>query len=424
MSYTITHIHAREVLDSRGNPTVEVELTLNDTYHGKAMVPSGASTGTHEALELRDGDKTRYGGKGVLTAVEHVNTVIKNTCINQSYQSVEELEQTLMRLDGTDNKSKLGANAILPCGMARLDAVSKANKTSLRSTIAAGWKVSLPIPYVNVLNGGAHADNGLDFQEFMLVPQGFRSFREAVRAAAEVFHTLKKLLKQDGLNTAVGDEGGYAPNIASNRQALDLLVTAIKTAGYTTDQIKLALDVASSEFYHDGSYHISGEGLSLSSTELAAYYVDLLQDYPIISIEDGFAEDDFAGWAYAQSYFAQQWYGHIRTVGDDLYVTNPQRLQQGIDQSMSNAILIKLNQIGSVHETMQTVRLAQSHGMATIISHRSGETEDTFIADFAVAMNAGFIKTWSMSRSERVAKYNQLLRIEEELGENAKFGRD
>lgn len=423
MSYTVTHIHAREVLDSRGNPTVEVELTLNNSFHGRAMVPSGASTGTHEALELRDGDMHRYGGKGVLKAVEHVNTRIKETVLNQSYQTVAQLEQTLLSLDGTSNKANLGANAILPCGMAWLVAVSQAEHKPLRSVIAAGWPVSLPIPYVNVLNGGAHADNGLDFQEFMIVPQGFTSFREAIRAAAEVFHTLKKLLKAQWLNTAVGDEWGYAPNIASNRQALDLLVTAITTAGYTTDQIKLALDVASSEFYKDWHYHISGEQKTLSSKELADYYLWLLKDYPIVSIEDGFAEDDFAWRAYAQDRFAQQGYGHIRTVGDDLYVTNPLRLQQGIDQHLSNAILIKLNQIGTVYETMQTIKLAQSHGMATIISHRSGETEDSFIADFVVAMNAGYIKTGSLSRSERVAKYNQLLRIEEELGDKASFGR-
>lgn len=432
MTYTITAVHAREVLDSRGNPTVEVDLTMNDMFVWRGIVPSGASTGTHEALELRDGDKSRYLGKWVTKAVTHVNTIIAQTIVGKTYSSVEEFEKVLLVLDGTPNKSVLGANAILPCGLARVDAAAKAEKMSVwqylsAHNVDAEWRVyagnvCLPVPYINVLNGGAHADNGLDFQEFMLIPQGFASFREAIRAWAEVFHTLKKLLKADGLNTAVGDEWGYAPNIASNRQALDLLVQAIGAAWYTTEQIKLGLDVASSEFFKNGKYEIAGEWLSVTPAEMVQYYLGLVRDYPIVSIEDGFAEDDMEGWALCQKTFEEQWFGHIRTVGDDLYVTNPERLQMGIDQHLSNAILIKLNQIGTVHETINTIKMAQQHGMATIISHRSGETEDTFIADLAVAMHAGYIKTWSCSRTDRIAKYNQLLRIEEQLGDKAKFG--
>lgn len=413
MTYTITQLQALEVLDSRGNPTVEVNLTINNSFKWRWIAPSGASTGTHEALELRDGDKSRYLGKGTLKAVEHVNTIIKEAIIWKSFANVEELENQLIALDGTANKSKLGANAILPCGLAFVDAAAKAEWMPIRHYLAGDNEVGLPIPYINVINGGEHADNGLDFQEFMLIPEGFgkNNFKEAIRAGAEVFHMLKKLLKAQWLNTAVGDEGGYAPNIANNRQALDLLIEAIKQAGYTTDQIKLGLDVASSEFFKNGKYEISWEGKSLTSAEMVEYYVDLVSDYPIISIEDGFAEDDFEGRALCEKTFTEKWL-KVRTVGDDLYVTNPERLQLGIDQKLSNSILIKLNQIGSVTETIKTVRMAQAHGMSTIISHRSGETEDTFIADLAVAMNAWFIKTGSCSRTDRIAKYNQLLRIE------------
>lgn len=422
MWLTVTWLHAREILDSRGNPTVEADIILQDeswnTYFGRGMTPSGASTGIHEALELRDGDKSRYLGKGVLKAVSNVNTTIVPAVVGKSFNSVEEFEKALMAIDGTVNKSNLGANAILPCGLARTIAAAQAAKKPLwkyiQEDICVWTQVSLPTPYINVINGGSHADNGLDFQEFMLIPQGFGSFAEKIRAGAEVFHILKKLLNEQGLNTGVGDEGWYAPNIASNRQALDLLLQAIAKAGYTTEQIKLGLDVASSEFFKEGKYEISWEGKSLSSEDMVQYYVDLVSDYPIISIEDGFAEDDFAGWALCEKTFKEKWLD-IRTVGDDLYVTNPVRLQMGIDQNLSNSILIKLNQIGSVHETLLAIKMAQDHGMKTIISHRSGETEDTFIADLAVATNAGFIKTGSCSRTDRIAKYNQLLRIEEEL---------
>ncbi len=410
MTYTITHIEAIEVLDSRGNPTVEVNLIINNQFKGRWITPSGASTGTHEALELRDGDKSRYLGKWTLKAVSHVNTTVKDAVLGKSFANVEELENNLIALDGTANKSNLGANAILPCGLAFVDAVAKANDMPIWKYLA-GDAVSLPTPYINVINGWEHADNGLDFQEFMLIPEWFTTFTEKIRAWAEVFHTLKKLLKVQWLNTAVGDEGGYAPNIANNRQALDLLIQAINEAGYTTEQIKLGLDVASSEFFKNGKYEISGEGKSLTSAEMVQYYVDLVTDYPIISIEDGFAEDDFEGRALCEKTFAEKWL-KVRTVGDDLYVTNPERLAIGIEKNLSNSILIKLNQIGSVSETIRTVRMAQAHGMNTIISHRSGETEDTFIADLAVAMNAWFIKTGSCSRTDRIAKYNQLLRIE------------
>lgn len=410
MTYTITHIEAIEVLDSRGNPTVEVNLIINNQYKWRWITPSGASTGTHEALELRDGDKSRYLGKGCTKAVNHVNTVIKEAVLGKSFENVEELEHNLIVLDGTPNKSHLGANAILPCGLAFVDAAAKANDMPIWKYLA-GDTVSLPTPYINVINGGEHADNGLDFQEFMLIPEWFTTFSDKIRAWAEVFHTLKKLLKAQWLNTAVGDEGGYAPNIANNRQALDLLIQAINQAGYSTEQIKLWLDVASSEFFKNGKYEIHWEGKSLTSAEMVQYYVDLVTDYPIISIEDGFAEDDFEGWALCEKAFKEKGL-KVRTVGDDLYVTNPERLAIGIEKNLSNSILIKLNQIGSVSETIRTVRMAQEQGMNTIISHRSGETEDTFIADLAVAMNAWFIKTGSCSRTDRIAKYNQLLRIE------------
>ncbi|HMT01266.1 MAG TPA: phosphopyruvate hydratase [Candidatus Absconditabacterales bacterium] len=414
----ITKLHALEVLDSRGNPTVEVSMTIDNQRTGRAIVPSGASTGSHEALELRDGDAKRYGGKGTLKAVANVNEAISSAVIGKDFDSLATFEQTLIDLDGTPNKSKLGANAILACGMAYAQADAQKNGKRLYEYLGNQDSCVMPVPYMNIINGGAHADNGLDFQEFMIIPQGASSFHEGLRMGAEVFHTLKKLLKAQGLATSVGDEGGYAPNIRSNREALDLVIKAIQDAGYTTDQIKIGLDVASTEFFKDGKYNISGEGKILTPKEMAQYYLDLVKDYPIVSIEDGFSEDDFEGWSFFESMNPG-----IRTVGDDLYVTNVQRLEQGIAQKLSNSILIKLNQIGSVTETLKTIKLAHDNNMHSIISHRSGESEDTFIADLAVAVNSGYIKTGSLSRTDRIAKYNQLLRIEQQLGSKAKYGK-
>lgn len=414
----ITHLHALEVLDSRGNPTVEVSLVLDGQRTGHAIVPSWASTWSHEALELRDGDPKRYLGKGVLTAVANVNTRISQSVIGQEFATLESFETALIALDGTANKSVLGANAILACGMAFAQAEAAKQGKRLFAYLGNTDSRVLPIPYMNIINGGAHADNGLDFQEFMIIPEWASSFREALRMGAEVFHTLKKLLKAKGLATSVGDEGGYAPNIRSNRDALDMVISAIQQAGYTTDQIKIGLDVASTEFFKDGQYEISGEGKTLTSHEMAEYYLALVRDYPIVSIEDGFAEDDMTWRAYFESKNPG-----IRTVGDDLYVTNVQRLQRGIDEHLSNSILIKLNQIGTVTETLRAITLAHNNGMHAIISHRSGESEDTFIADLAVATNAGYIKTGSLSRTDRIAKYNQLLRIEETLWHKARYGK-
>lgn len=405
----ITNLWALEVLDSRGNPTVEVSLTLDDTTTGSAIVPSGASTGIHEALELRDGDKSRYLGKGVLKAVEHVNTELKEKLIWQSFASVKELDDMMIALDGTPNKARLGANALLGISMAYCVASAKVQGVTLYEYLGNG--TTLPVPLMNVINGWSHADNNLDFQEFMLVPVGGKDFATRLRMGAEVFHNLKSILKGKGLVTALGDEGGFAPNLASNYEALDLLIAAIQQAGYTTDEIKIALDVASSEFFKDGHYILSGEGKTLTSSEMVAYYADLVAKYPIVSIEDGCAEDDFAGWAELTAVLGDK----IMTVGDDLYVTNIERLSMGIEQKLANAILIKLNQIGTVSETLAAISMAQENGMNAIISHRSGETEDTFIADLAVATNAGYIKTGSLSRTDRIAKYNQLLRIEAQL---------
>lgn len=385
------------------------------------MVPSGASTGTHEALELRDNDPSRYLGKGVLTAVTNVNSIIAPALKGKMFETIRDFDQALLALDGTENKSKLGANAILACSMAfcvaaaGIDDVDSPlwNYLTQFNTSKILEKNNLPIPLMNIINGGAHADNALDFQELMIIPEGVSSLTEAVRMGAEVFHHLKKILKKAGFATSVGDEGGYAPNLQSNREALDMILQAIIAAGYTTEQIKIGLDVASTEFYKDGLYCFEGDK-KLNSEQMADYYLELMKEYPIVSIEDGFAEDDFAGRSHFQSLLNAQG-STIRTVGDDLYVTNVKRLQQGIDEKMSNTILIKLNQIGSVSETIDCINLAHNHGFHTIISHRSGETEDTFIADLAVAMNSSYIKTGSLSRSDRIAKYNQLIRIEEKL---------
>ena len=418
MAYTIQKVRAREVLDSRGNPTVEVELTLaNDVMH-RALVPSGASTGVHEALELRDGDKSRYLGKGTLKAVENVNTTIAKAVENQTFDSFRALDKALIELDGTPNKSKLGANAILGVSMAFVGACAKAEGKWIYEYLGEGKGTTLPYPMMNILNGGSHADNNVDIQEFMIIPNGIPNFHEGLRCGAEVFHNLKAILKAKGLATSVGDEGGFAPNLGSNEEALQVIVEAIEKAGYT-GKISLALDVASSEFYKEGMYDLAGEGKKLTADELVALYQDWCEKYPIISIEDGMAEDDFEGWKKLTDALGEK----IMLVGDDLFVTNITRLQMGIDKGIANSILIKLNQIGSVSETLDAITMAHENGMRSISSHRSGETEDTFIADLAVAMNTGFIKTGSASRTDRIAKYNQLLRIEERLGSGAKYGK-
>ncbi|MDD5376660.1 MAG: phosphopyruvate hydratase [Candidatus Gracilibacteria bacterium] len=415
---TIQSLHAREVLDSRGNPTVEVECILVSGHTGRAIVPSGASTGIHEALELRDGDKSRYLGKGVLKAVNNINTTILDAVKGKSFDSYRDLDQALIALDGTANKTVLGANAILGVSMAFVDAVAQSKGKELYEYLGAGKGHTLPYPMMNIVNGGSHADNTVDIQEFMIVPVGATSFPEALRMGAEVFHTLKKILSARGLSTSVGDEGGYAPNLGSNSEALALIVEAIEKAGYTTNEIKLALDCASSEFYKEGKYVLAGEGKTLSSSELVEFYADMVANYPIISIEDGMAEDDFEGWKLLTERLGKQ----IMLVGDDLFVTNIKRLQMGIDQGLGNSILIKLNQIGTVSETIDSVMMAHENSMKAIISHRSGETEDTFIADLAVALNTGYIKTGSLSRTDRIAKYNRLLRIAEKLGIIGKYG--
>mgnify|MGYP000884028150 FL=1 len=418
MAYTIQKVRAREVLDSRGNPTVEVELTLANGVMHRALVPSGASTGVHEALELRDGDKSRYLGKGTLKAVENVNTTIAKAVENQTFDSFRALDKALIELDGTPNKSKLGANAILGVSMAFVGACAKAEGKWIYEYLGEGKGTTLPYPMMNILNGGSHADNNVDIQEFMIIPNGMPNFHEGLRCGAEVFHNLKAILKAKGLATSVGDEGGFAPNLGSNEEALQVIVEAIEKAGYT-GKVSLALDVASSEFYKEGMYDLAGEGKKLTADELVALYQDWCEKYPIISIEDGMAEDDFEGWKKLTDALGEK----IMLVGDDLFVTNITRLQMGIDKGIANSILIKLNQIGSVSETLDAITMAHENGMRSISSHRSGETEDTFIADLAVAMNTGFIKTGSASRTDRIAKYNQLLRIEERLGSGAKYGK-
>ncbi len=415
---TISSIHAREVIDSRGNPTVEVELTLASGAFGRAIVPSGASTGIHEALELRDGDDKRFLGKGVLMAVNNVNTTLKDAILGKDFADVRALDNTLLALDGTPNKSRFGANAILGISMAFVVACANEKNQGIYEFLSNGKWVTLPIPMMNILNGGSHADNNVDIQEFMIVPVGATNVREAIRMGAEVFHNLKKILKSRGMSTSVGDEGGYAPNLGSNEEALQVIVEAIDKAGYT-GRIKLALDVASSEFFKDGKYNLEGEDKILSPEAMVAFYEKLVEKYPIISIEDGMAEDDFDGWKLITEKLGKK----IMLVGDDLFVTNIARLKLGIEQDMANAILIKLNQIGTVSETIDAINMAHEHNMRSVVSHRSGETEDTFIADLSVAMESGFIKTGSLSRTDRIAKYNQLMRIEEKLGARAIYGR-
>lgn len=414
----IVEIYAREVLDSRGNPTVEVEVTTENGIVGSAIVPSGASTGVHEAVELRDGDKTRYLGKGTLNAVNNINEIIAEELIGFDVFDQVGVDRALIQIDGTENKSKLGANAILGVSMAVARAAAIESDTPLYEYIGGVNAKTLPVPMMNILNGGEHADNNVDIQEFMVMPAGACSFKEALRMGTEVFHNLKSVLKSKGYNTAVGDEGGFAPNLNSNEEALKTIMEAIEKAGYVAGKdIFLALDVASSEMYENGKYNFKGEGKIYSSEELVNYYCDLVEKYPIISIEDGLSEDDWDGWKLLTEKIGNK----VQLVGDDLFVTNYSRLNMGIEKGIANSILIKLNQIGTITETLDAIELAKTHGYTCVISHRSGETEDTTIADLAVAVNAGQIKTGSASRTDRICKYNQLLRIEDRLGENSKF---
>ncbi|MCL6517481.1 phosphopyruvate hydratase [Alicyclobacillus sp.] len=414
----IFDVHAREVLDSRGNPTVEVEVQLETGAIGRAIVPSGASTGTHEAVELRDNDKQRYLGKGVRQAVKNVIEIIGPELIGEEANDLVAIDQTLLALDGTPNKGKLGANAILGVSMAVAKAAAADLDMPLYRFLGGFNARLLPVPMMNILNGGKHADNTVDIQEFMVVPHGARTFREALRMGTEVFHNLKAVLKSQGLATTVGDEGGFAPNVKTNEDAIALIVQAIEKAGYRPgDQVSIALDVASSELYQNGRYVFEGEGVTRTSDEMIRYLEGLISKYPIISIEDGLAEDDWEGWENLTRAIG----GRVQLVGDDLFVTNTSRLSQGIERRVANSILVKVNQIGTLTETFACVEMAKTAGYTAIISHRSGETEDTTIADIAVATNAGQIKTGAPSRTDRVAKYNQLLRIEEQLGSAAVY---
>lgn len=414
----IEHVQALEIIDSRGNPTVEVEVSLSCGASARASVPSGASTGIREAIELRDADPSRFMGKGVLQAVENINQLMNHDLVDRDVSCQAEIDQLMLNLDGTENKSKLGANAILGVSMAVARAASVSQKLPLYRYLGGVNAMTLPVPMMNIINGGAHADNTVDIQEFMIVPVGAFSFSEALRWGTEIFHTLKAILKEKGLNNSVGDEGGFAPNLKSSAEAIELILSAIERAGYNTrDQVRLALDVASSEFYKDGLYQLTGEGKTLNASQMVDYLADLVDQYPIVSIEDGMAEGDWDGWQLLTEKLGQR----VQLVGDDLFVTNPDILQQGIKKGVANSILIKLNQIGTLSETLAAINLAHQAGYTTIISHRSGETEDTFIADLAVAVNAGQIKTGSLCRSERIAKYNQLLRIELELGPVARY---
>ncbi len=414
----IVHMHAREILDSRGNPTVEVEVRLSSDAWGRAMVPSGASTGAHEALELRDGVKERYLGKGVEKAVASVNEQIAPALLGYDASDQYDIDATLLSLDGTDNKAKLGANAMLGVSLACARAAAAAYDLPLYRYLGGVNARVLPVPLMNVINGGAHADNKLDIQEFMIVPRGAATFKEGLRWGVEVFHHLKKILSKRGLSTAVGDEGGFAPHLDSNDAALDVLLEAITAAGYKPgEEIALALDVAASEFYKDGVYTLAADERTLKTTEMIGYLETLVSKYPLVSIEDGLAEDDWAGWAEITKRLGSR----VQLVGDDFFVTNVDRLQRGIKEKCANSILVKVNQIGTLTETLETMNLARSHGYTQIVSHRSGETEDTTIADLAVATNAGQIKTGSASRADRTAKYNQLLRIEDQLGPAARY---
>lgn len=413
----IENITARQILDSRGNPTVEVDVELSSGVAGRAAVPSGASTGIFEALELRDNNQSLYCGKGVLQAVDNVNEKIAPELIGEDASNQQEIDDIMLQLDGTDNKSNLGANAILGVSLAVAKAASLAYEMPLYRYLGGINANILPVPMMNVLNGGAHADNNVDIQEFMITPVGALTFQDAIRMGTETFHSLKKVLKEKGLATSVGDEGGFAPNLSSNAEAIECILKAIENAGYTTEQIKICLDPASSEFYEDGKYNLKGEGKILSREEMVDFYADWVKKYPIISIEDGMAEEDWDGWKLITEKLGNK----IQLVGDDLFVTNTRRLFKGIEQNIANSILIKVNQIGTLTETLDTISMAHQAGYTAITSHRSGETEDTFIADLAVATNCGQIKTGSASRSDRIAKYNQLIRIEQQLGPAAKY---
>jgi enolase len=419
---TITRIHAREILDSRGNPTLEAEVTLSDGSFGRAMVPSGASTGSKEAVELRDGDKTRYLGKGVTRAVANVNGPIAQALEGFDASDQGALDHRLIDLDGTENKGRLGANALLGVSLANAHAVAASKKMPLWQHLANGREAVLPVPMMNIINGGAHADNNVDLQEFMVLPVGFDSFAESLRAGTEIFHALKSVLKGRGLSTAVGDEGGFAPDLRSNSEALDTILEAIGKAGYRAgDDVLLGLDVAASEFFDNGKYHLVGEGKRLTSEQFVDFLAGWAAQYPIITIEDGMDEGDWTGWKLLTEKLGSK----VQLVGDDLFVTNPKIFREGINRGVANAILIKVNQIGTLTETLEAISMADAAHYAAIISHRSGETEDTSIADIAVATTATQIKTGSLCRSDRVAKYNQLLRIEEQLGAAAKYaGRD
>jgi enolase len=414
----IVDVHARQILDSRGNPTVEVDVTLEDGSMGRAAVPSGASTGAHEAVELRDGDKSRWGGKGVTKAVDAVNGEIADEVVGLDAEDQSEIDRVMIALDGSENKGRLGANAILGVSMATAKAAADARGLPLYRYVGGVDANLLPVPMMNILNGGVHADNGIDFQEFMVMPVGAPSFAEALRCGAEIFHALKTALHQAGLSTSVGDEGGFAPKVDSAREGLDFIEKSVADAGYKLgDDVLLALDCAASEYFKDGAYRMTGEGRTLSSAENADFLADLASNYPIASIEDGMAEDDWEGWKLLTDKLGKR----VQLVGDDLFVTNVNRLEKGIEGGIANSILIKVNQIGSLTETIEAVRLAQTNGYTAVMSHRSGETEDSTIADLAVALSCGQIKTGSLARSDRTAKYNQLLRIEEELGETARF---
>ncbi len=418
----IIDIHARQILDSRGNPTVEVDVLLEDGSFGRAAVPSGASTGAHEAVEKRDGDKSRWMGKGVEAAVEAVNDEITDAILGLDAEEQADLDRTMIELDGTENKGRLGANAILGVSLAAAKAAAEARGLPLYKYVGGVSAHLLPVPMMNIINGGEHADNPIDFQEFMIMPVGAANIMEAVRCGSEIFHTLKKALHEKGLATGVGDEGGFAPNIASTTEALDFIMASVEKAGYKPgDDVMIALDCAATEFFKDGKYNISGEGKILSSHEMAEYLANLTRQYPILSIEDGMAEDDWEGWKALTDLIGDK----VQLVGDDLFVTNPKRLKKGIEGGYANSLLVKVNQIGTLTETLEAVSLAQRSRYTAVMSHRSGETEDATIADLAVATNCGQIKTGSLARSDRLAKYNQLIRIEEELGDSARYaGRD
>ena len=414
----IKNIHAREILDSRGNPTVECDVELDDGSFGRAAVPSGASTGVHEALELRDGDTNRYLGKGVKKAVQNINNMIKNEVVGKVYSNYQAFDKTVLDLDGTENKSIIGANATLAVSLAFAKSIADHTSTTFYQHIAEDDNFLLPVPMMNIINGGSHADNDVDIQEFMIAPVGASSFSESLRFGCEIFHSLKSILKSKSLNTNVGDEGGFAPNVNSSAEVIEIILSAVEKAGLKiNDDILLSLDVASTEFYQNNKYELKGEGQTLSSEEMASYIENLANNFPIYSIEDGMSEDDWDGWIDLTNRIGNK----VQLVGDDLFVTNIKRLKTGIEKNAGNAILVKLNQIGTLSETIDAINLGKSNNFNSIISHRSGETEDTTIADLSVAVSAGQIKTGSLSRTDRTAKYNQLLRIEEMLGSSAKY---